>query len=79
MDTNNPPKLNRDDPIWGVAQAVAIAVLAIRKARGKKNPADCVFGSPEHLLVVNDFLSDVLTSLAEPEDEADGFGAGAAG
>jgi hypothetical protein len=36
-------------------------------------------GSPEHELILNEFLSDVLTTLAEPDDEADSFGAGAAG
>jgi hypothetical protein len=79
MDTNNPPQLERDDPMWDVAQVIENSVRAIRKARGKKNPEDCVPGSPEHELILNEFLSDVLTTLAEPDDEADSFGAGAAG
>jgi hypothetical protein len=79
MDKNTPPKVDRDDPMWDVAQVIENSVRAIRRARGKKNPEDCVPGSPELELVLNEFLSDVLTSMAEPEDEPDGFGAGAAG
>ncbi|HEY4295525.1 MAG TPA: hypothetical protein VGM85_03555 [Paraburkholderia sp.] len=79
MEKKEPFKLSRDDPMWSVAKAIEHSVRAIRKARGRKNPEDCVPGSHEHELVLNEFLSDVLTSIAEPDDEADEFGAGATG
>lgn len=79
MENNNPPKLDRDDPMWNVAQAIENSVRAIRKARGKKNPEDCVPNTPEHEQVLNEFLEDVLGAMGGDEDEPDGFGAGAAG
>ncbi|ASW03180.1 hypothetical protein [Paraburkholderia aromaticivorans] len=77
MDTNTPPKLDRDDPNWDVSQAVEISVGAIRKARGLKNPDDCVQDTPEYERVVQAFLLDVLAAL--DDDEVDGFGAGTVG
>jgi hypothetical protein len=79
MDTNNPPKLDRDDPMWDVAKGIEDTVRAIRKARGVKNPEDCPPGTPEHEAILQEFLLDVLAALGDEDDEADSFGAGAAG
>jgi hypothetical protein len=79
MDTNNPPKLDRDDPMWAAARVIENSVRAIRKARGKKNPEDCIRGTPEYELVLEEFLHDVLAAIGDEEDEADSYGAGATG
>lgn len=79
MDKNTPAKPNCNDPMWDAAQAIENSVRAIRKARGKKNPEDCVPGSAEHEVILDEFLNNMLTSLGDHEDETDGFGAGAAG
>lgn len=83
MDKNDPPKFDRGDPMWDVAHAIENSVRAIRKARGKRNPEDCIQGAPDHEEVLNEFLEDVLAAIGdeedEDEDEADSFGAGATG
>lgn len=68
MDTNKPLKLSRDDPMWDVTAAVENSVRDARKARGLKNPEDCVPETPEHERVVQAFMLDVLAAL----DDADG-------
>lgn len=79
MDPNNQPEPDRDDPMWNVARAIEGAVRAIRKARGSKNPEDCIPGTPEHEQIREEFIEDVLASLGTEDDEADSFGVGAAG
>lgn len=78
MDTNNLPKLDREDPNWDVPQAVEISVRAIRKARGLKNPEDCDRDRLEYERVVQAFLLDVLAALDDDEDAADSSVAGGA-
>lgn len=68
MNTNNPPKLDRDDPMWDAAAAIENSVRAIRKARGKKNPEDCVQGTAEHEEILHEFLEDVIDAIGGEDD-----------
>ena len=75
----HPPK---DDPIWAEARALEASIRAIRRAQGKKNPEDCVPGSPECLAIMEAFVRDVGRVLAldmrehEKDGDSDRHGAG---
>ncbi|OXC78643.1 hypothetical protein [Caballeronia sordidicola] len=56
------------------AQSLCLAVAAIRKARGKKNPDDFPVDTPEWHQVCEEFVNDVLVALGEdPSDMPDDF------
>ncbi|MCP3718918.1 MULTISPECIES: hypothetical protein [unclassified Paraburkholderia] len=58
------PKPPQDDPIWAEARALEASIRAIRRAQGKRNPEDCVPGSPESLAIMEAFVRDVGRVLA---------------
>ncbi|WP_211254081.1 hypothetical protein [Paraburkholderia nodosa] len=58
------PKPPQDDPIWAEARALESSIRAIRRAQGKRNPEDCVPGSPESLAIMEAFVRDVGRVLA---------------
>jgi hypothetical protein len=47
------------------ARAFALSIVAIRRARGKPNPADFPVGTPEWAAVIEDFASDILRLPAD--------------
>ncbi|HKT90685.1 MAG TPA: hypothetical protein VJS18_00795 [Paraburkholderia sp.] len=79
------PKPPQDDPIRAEARALEASIRAIRRAQGKRNPEDCVPGSPESLAVMEAFVRDVGRVLAldmrdlEKDDGSDLNGAGSPG
>ncbi|MCP3710148.1 hypothetical protein M3I54_24810 [Paraburkholderia sp. CNPSo 3274] len=79
------PKPPQNDPIWAEARALEASIRAIRRAQGKRNPEDCVPGSPECLAVMEAFVRDVGRVLAldmrelGKDDGSDLHGAGSAG
>jgi hypothetical protein len=82
MNANELDQRFPEDPMWNVAQAIEGSVRAIRKARGKLNPEDCVPGSIEYEAVTMDFIDDCIRSLGgdpDAEDDDENFGADAAG
>ncbi|MEX3951597.1 hypothetical protein AB4Y40_28060 [Paraburkholderia sp. EG287B] len=58
------PKPPQDDPIWAEARALEASIRAIRRAQGRRNPEDCVPGSPESFAVMEAFVRDVGRVLA---------------
>lgn len=79
---NNLTKLPApDDPIWEVATAIENSVRAIRKARGRMNPEDCIRGTQDYQTVIHEFLLDVFAAMPCEGDEGgqDDFGATALG
>ena len=42
------------------ARAFALALVALRRARGKSNPADFEVGTPEWIAAVDDFAADIV-------------------
>ena len=79
------PKPPQDDPIRAEARALEASIRAIRRAQGKRNPEDCVPGSPESLAIMEAFVRDVGRVLAldmrdlEKDDGSDLNGARSAG
>jgi hypothetical protein len=47
------------------ARALALSVATIRKARGKRNPADYAVGSPDWEAEDEDFARDLLRALGD--------------
>jgi hypothetical protein len=47
------------------ARAFALSIVAIRRARGKPNPADFPVGTPEWAAVIEGFASDKLRLPAD--------------
>ncbi|MEX3939363.1 hypothetical protein AB4Y44_07365 [Paraburkholderia sp. BR10937] len=79
------PKPPQDDPIWAEARALEASIRAIRRAQGKRNPEDCVPGSPGSFAVMEAFVRDVGRVLAldmlerEKGNDIDLNGAGSTG
>jgi hypothetical protein len=63
MKNKKPFRVVPDSPLHQEAQALSLSVAAIRKAQGKKSPADFPVDSPEWHRVCMDFASDVVTFL----------------
>jgi hypothetical protein len=62
---NNEPSilLGPGHPRYLEARALALSIAAIRKAQGKRNPADYVVGSPGWETGDEEFARDVLRAL----------------
>ena len=60
MTDKAPDALPTDRDLFMEARAFALSIVAIRRARGKANPADFVVGTPEWKAVVEDFAADIL-------------------
>ncbi|WP_245639799.1 hypothetical protein [Paraburkholderia heleia] len=58
------PKPPQNDPIRAEARALEDSIRTIRRAQGKRNPEDCVPGSPESSAVMEAFVRDVGRVLA---------------
>lgn len=56
-------ELPDDHPLRKEARNFEDSVRAIRKAKGLKNPEDCVRGTPEFDEVEEAFLTDMLSFL----------------
>ncbi|SIT43763.1 conserved hypothetical protein [Paraburkholderia piptadeniae] len=63
--------LDPNDPMWSLARSMENTVRTIRKARGLRNPEDCVQGSDEHEEVSVEFLKDVMRLMGEDPNEID--------
>ncbi|MEM5424391.1 hypothetical protein [Paraburkholderia ferrariae] len=79
------PKPPQEDPIRAEARALEGSIRAIRRAQGKRNPEDCVPGSPESIAVMEAFVRDVGRVLAldmlehEKNNDSDVNGADSSG
>lgn len=71
MNNEKHGKPTEDIRVWAVVRAIEGAVKAIRKARGRLNPEDCVPGSELHALVTEEFINDCVQSIGEDADDED--------
>jgi hypothetical protein len=72
MDNLNDIPFGPGHPRWSEALALENSVRAVRRARGKKNPEDCLRGSPEWQDIEEDFLRDLLRAMdGDPDDIED--------
>jgi hypothetical protein len=69
MDMDESPEIEPGASAYYAAMAIEHTVRAIRKARGKKNPEDCVVRSREWAAVEEDFLNDLALALKSRPDE----------
>ncbi|GAB2885912.1 hypothetical protein GCM10027093_21220 [Paraburkholderia jirisanensis] len=69
MDMDEYPEIEPGASAYYAAMALEHAVRAIRKARGKKNPEDCVARSPEWAAVEEDFLNDLARACRSDPSE----------
>jgi hypothetical protein len=60
MDDRRERSCNAGEQLFEEARALALALVAIRRAQGKANPADFPVGTPEWIAVIQDFAEDVL-------------------
>ncbi|MDR5740529.1 MULTISPECIES: hypothetical protein [unclassified Caballeronia] len=65
------PNITGDDPLRAEARALATSIELIRRARGKKNPRDCIVGTSEWESVCNDFACDLRWALGLEGDDTD--------
>ncbi len=75
MDNEKDTRLVPGQPRYAEAIALENTVRAVRKAKGKKNPEDCAYGTPAWEAVTEDFLRDLLGASArvpDTEDRANG-------
>lgn len=76
MKNKKPFRIASDSQLHQEARALSLSVAAIRKAQGKKSPADFPVDSPEWHRVCMDFANDVVTFLGgDPADMPDDFAA----
>ncbi|GAB2886073.1 hypothetical protein GCM10027093_21420 [Paraburkholderia jirisanensis] len=71
MDMDKHPKIEPGTPQYDMAMSIENTVRAIRKAKGKKNPEDCVLYSDEWQAVDADFVRDLLRALGGDPDECE--------
>ncbi|WP_438391134.1 hypothetical protein [Caballeronia sp. DA-9] len=60
MDQAKAQRADDDDPAFLKARALALAMVAIRRAQGKPNPNDFPIGSVEWTHVIADFAADLM-------------------
>jgi hypothetical protein len=60
MADYNPEPLPVGEDLFLEARALALSLVAIRRAQGKPNPADFAIGTPQWKAVVEDFAADIL-------------------
>lgn len=68
MDTDKFP-LMPGTPRYDKALALEDSVRVIRRASGKRNPEECVQGTPEWEAVIQDFLKDLLWASGSDADD----------
>ncbi|KVG32845.1 hypothetical protein WJ30_10760 [Burkholderia diffusa] len=69
MENEKQSRLRPGDPRYDEAMALERTVRVVRRAQGKSNPADFVYGSPEHQAAEEDYLRDLLRAMGENPDE----------
>ncbi|WP_250435496.1 hypothetical protein [Caballeronia sp. ATUFL_F2_KS9A] len=57
-----------DEQLHGDARALALSIETIRRARGKKNPRDVDFGTPEWKNTCLEFARDLRWALGIGDD-----------
>jgi hypothetical protein len=63
--------LDPNDPMWSLARSMENTVRTIRKARGLRNPEDCVQGTLDHEDVTVEFLKDLMRMMGDDPDAPD--------
>jgi len=69
MKNQEKQRLMEDEQLWGEARALAASIEAIRRARGKKNPRDVDFGTPEWKDTCIEFARDLRWALGMGDDD----------
>ncbi|WP_063936559.1 hypothetical protein [Caballeronia fortuita] len=69
MKNQEQQRLMEDEQLFGEARAMAESIEAIRRARGKKNPRDVDFGTPEWKDTCMAFARDLRWALGIGDDD----------
>ncbi|MDQ0621941.1 MULTISPECIES: hypothetical protein [Paraburkholderia] len=62
-------RIGREHPLFQEIAALTSTVRIMRRARGRKNPEDVEFGSPEWETVSAEFMRDVCKAMGDDPDE----------
>ncbi|WP_244807947.1 hypothetical protein [Caballeronia zhejiangensis] len=69
MKKEQEQRLIEDDLLRAEARSLAASIEAIRRARGKKNPRDVDFGTPEWKNTCIEFARDLRWALGMGDDD----------